>query len=78
MISAVPLLQFFFNFPHSCTAVASESESQVDLTGSVLCSTGWDPVRDPILMVLGTLTGLLCLLCALLITKILHLKKRPR
>ncbi|XP_050351554.1 protein cueball isoform X1 [Nymphalis io] len=42
------------------------------------CSSGWDPIRDPILMVLGTLCGLLCLVCAMLITKILYLKRRPR
>ncbi|XP_072947667.1 protein cueball isoform X2 [Epargyreus clarus] len=42
------------------------------------CSAGWDPVRDPILMFLGALCGLLCLACAVLITKILQLKKRPR
>ncbi|XP_050351555.1 protein cueball isoform X2 [Nymphalis io] len=41
------------------------------------CSSGWDPIRDPILMVLGTLCGLLCLVCAMLITKILYLKRRP-
>ncbi|CAG4962752.1 unnamed protein product [Colias eurytheme] len=39
---------------------------------------GWDNVRDPILMVLGILCGLLCLVCAYLITKVLQLKKRPR
>ncbi|XP_041987335.1 protein cueball [Aricia agestis] len=39
---------------------------------------GWDPVRDPILMVLGIVCGLLTLACAVLITKILHLRRRPR
>ncbi|XP_022130135.2 protein cueball [Pieris rapae] len=39
---------------------------------------GWDGVRDPILMALGVLCGLLSLLCAILITKVLQLKRRPR
>ncbi|XP_049874212.1 protein cueball isoform X2 [Pectinophora gossypiella] len=42
------------------------------------CNNGWDPLRDPIIMVLGTLSGLLCVACAFLITKVLQLKKRPR
>ncbi|XP_039755453.1 protein cueball [Pararge aegeria] len=62
----------------NCTAVTSGSKNEDAFVESDVCSTGWDTVRDPILMVLGTLTGLLCLVCALLITKILHLKKRPR
>lgn len=42
------------------------------------CATEWDAIRDPIIMALGTICGILCLVCAVLITKILHLKKRPR
>ncbi|XP_026745540.1 protein cueball-like, partial [Trichoplusia ni] len=41
------------------------------------CSS-WDPVRDPVIVVLGILCGLLCLACAVLITKNLQLRRRPR
>nr|XP_049706836.1 protein cueball [Helicoverpa armigera] len=42
------------------------------------CDDGWDPVRDPVIIMLGVLCGLLCLACAVLITKVLHLRRRPR
>ncbi|XP_075979061.1 low-density lipoprotein receptor repeat domain-containing protein cueball isoform X2 [Anticarsia gemmatalis] len=42
------------------------------------CSGGWDPVRDPVIMALGVLVGVLCLFCGLLVTKVLQLKRRPR
>nr|XP_026499308.1 protein cueball [Vanessa tameamea] len=59
-------------------ATRSLGTSSNDLYIDENCSSGWDPIRDPILMVLGTLCGLLCLICAMLITKILYLKRRPR
>ncbi|XP_064073317.1 protein cueball isoform X2 [Vanessa tameamea] len=58
-------------------ATRSLGTSSNDLYIDENCSSGWDPIRDPILMVLGTLCGLLCLICAMLITKILYLKRRP-
>ncbi|CAK1585983.1 unnamed protein product [Parnassius mnemosyne] len=42
------------------------------------CNDTWDPIRDPIIMVLGTMAGLLFVACAVLLTKILQLKRRPR
>ncbi|KAM3966373.1 low-density lipoprotein receptor repeat domain-containing protein cueball isoform 2-T2 [Aphomia sociella] len=42
------------------------------------CSDGWDPIRDPVIMVLGILCGLLCITCTVLVTRIMQLKKRPR
>ncbi|XP_013172306.1 PREDICTED: protein cueball [Papilio xuthus] len=38
----------------------------------------WDPVRDPIIMALGTMAGLLFVACAVLVMKVLRLRKRPR
>ncbi|XP_045450930.1 protein cueball [Melitaea cinxia] len=66
--------------PCNCTKEENTTKS-VDTSNVYVetdCSPGWDPIRDPILMVLGILCGLLCLICALLITKILHLRRRPR
>ncbi|XP_073946899.1 low-density lipoprotein receptor repeat domain-containing protein cueball isoform X3 [Choristoneura fumiferana] len=68
--------------PKTATKFASVETSELlsasDDFVDTPCNDGWDPVRDPILMVLGILCGLMCLVCAVLITKILHLKKRPR
>lgn len=47
-------------------------------TVMVGCADGWDPVRDPIIIILGILCGMLCLACAVLITKVLQLRRRPR
>ncbi|KAJ8715955.1 hypothetical protein PYW08_013240 [Mythimna loreyi] len=47
-------------------------------TVMVGCVDGWDPVRDPIIIMLGILCGMLCLACAVLITKVLQLRRRPR
>lgn len=66
--------------PCNCTKEENTTKS-IDPSNVYLetdCSPGWDPIRDPILMVLGILCGLLCLICAVLITKILHLRRRPR
>ncbi|CAH0398861.1 unnamed protein product [Chilo suppressalis] len=42
------------------------------------CSQEWDSVRDPVIVVLGVLSGLLCVACTYLVTKVIQLKKRPR
>ncbi|XP_063382367.1 protein cueball isoform X1 [Cydia fagiglandana] len=69
------------NEPCNCTKDKTTKLSALEVSDefvTVPCNDGWDSVRDPILMVLGILCGLLCLVCAVLVTKILHLKKRPR
>ncbi|XP_013190665.2 protein cueball [Amyelois transitella] len=47
----------------------------VDVTG---CDSSWDAVRDPVIMVLGIVCGLLCITSTVLCTKVMKLKKRPR
>ncbi|KAG7295780.1 hypothetical protein JYU34_020834 [Plutella xylostella] len=64
------------NGTKASAAASSEAQSNDGII-SDSCDA-WDPVRDPIMMVLGILCGALCVACAVLITKILHLKKRPR
>ncbi|KAL0871733.1 hypothetical protein ABMA27_004239 [Loxostege sticticalis] len=56
------------------------TESPVSNDGEFVmdCNQGWDNVRDPVIVVLGVLCGLLCVACTVLITKVLHLKRRPR
>ncbi|CAH0584464.1 unnamed protein product [Chrysodeixis includens] len=69
----------------SCNCTTSEDQSAIAFSsktnenGDLIegCSA-WDPVRDPVIMVLGILCGLLCLACAVLITKNLQLRRRPR
>lgn len=57
----------------SCTNNASKS-----VHDSPAMTMAWDGVRDPILMVLGVLCVLLSLMCAVLATKVMQLKRRPR
>ncbi|VVD00885.1 unnamed protein product [Leptidea sinapis] len=67
---------------HVCNCTSDNNSRQSDRPVSddvyVESCPSWDPVRDPILMVLGAVCGLLCLLSAALVTKIMQLKKRPR
>ncbi|KAJ2943623.1 hypothetical protein O0L34_g16734 [Tuta absoluta] len=57
----------------SLKSVILESADMLDST-----SGGWDSLRDPIIMVLGVVSGTLSVFCALLIAKVIKLKKRPR
>ncbi|XP_028157866.1 protein cueball isoform X1 [Ostrinia furnacalis] len=59
-----------------------QAENSVQTDGEFVepseCTQGWDTVRDPVIVVLGVLCGLLCVACTVLITKVLQLKRRPR
>ncbi|XP_068618209.1 protein cueball isoform X2 [Battus philenor] len=59
-------------------AEKSDGSKTNDVYIDATCNGGWDPVRDPIIMGLGIMAGLLFLACALLVTKILQLRRRPR
>ncbi|CAG4946883.1 unnamed protein product [Parnassius apollo] len=57
------------------TSTSADEDIYIDSSN---CSDNWDPIRDPIIMVLGTMAGLLFVACAVFLTKILQLKRRPR
>ncbi|KAL4711450.1 hypothetical protein ACJJTC_005574 [Scirpophaga incertulas] len=42
------------------------------------CDQGWDNMRDPVIIALGVVCGILCLTCTYLVTRVLQLKRRPR
>lgn len=58
----------------------ADSSTYTQIVDEVIpnCTNEWDSVRDPVIMTLGTLVGVLCLVCVVLLTKILQLKRRPR
>ncbi|OWR44498.1 protein cueball isoform X1 [Danaus plexippus] len=58
--------------PCNCTQVNSSSLLMLG------CVSGWDTVRDPVLLALGVLAGLLALTSAVLAANVLYLRRRPR
>ncbi|CAG9794022.1 unnamed protein product [Diatraea saccharalis] len=81
--TSVPVTSLLFS-SFSCTEKVlatsqqlSENWKEGEVTQTV-CNPEWDSVRDPVIVVLGILSGVLCIICTFLVTKVLQLKKRPR
>ncbi|CAH2039424.1 unnamed protein product, partial [Iphiclides podalirius] len=72
--------------PQQCNCTKEENRSVLDDSQRPEAASndfmsgcdGWDPIRDPIIMALGIIAGLLAVACAILVTKVLRLRRRPR
>ncbi|KPJ08025.1 Protein cueball [Papilio machaon] len=83
IVKAIPVTTTTVPMEHcNCTnenksALLSTSDTANSDVYVEACNS-WDPIRDPVIIVLGTIAGLLFVACAVLVMKVLRLRKRPR